>query len=94
MPYQFEWDANKAAANLRKHGVSFDEAVTAFGDPLSVLLPDPDHSTGEERYLVMGTSTQGRLLVVAFVERPPQTRIISARLATNREHHNYEEGQG
>ena len=91
MPYQFEWDADKAAANLRKHGVSFDEAVTAFGDPLSVLLRDPDHSAGEERYLVMGMSTQGRLLVVAFVERPPRTRIISARLATRRERHNYEE---
>ena len=91
MPYQFEWDADKAAANLRKHGVSFDEAVTAFGDPLSVLLPDPDHPAGEERYLVMGMSTQGRLLVVAFVERPPRTRIISARLATRRERHNYEE---
>ena len=94
MPYQFEWDADKAAANLRKHGVSFDEAVTAFGDSLSVLLPDPDHSAGEERYLVMGVSTQGRLLVVAFVERPPRTRIISARLATRRERHDYEEGQG
>lgn len=94
MPYQFEWDAEKAAANLRKHGVAFDEAITAFRDPLSVLLPDPDHSTGEERYLVMGVSTQGRLLVVAFVERPPRTRIISARLATKRERHDYEEDQG
>jgi uncharacterized protein len=94
LPYQFEWDADKAASNLRKHGVSFDEAVTAFGDALSVLLPDPDHSAGEERYLVMGVSTQGRLLVVAFVERPPRTRIISARLATRRERHDYEEDQG
>ena len=94
MPYQFEWDADKAAANLRKHGVSFDEAVTAFSDRLSILLPDPDHSVGEERYLVMGLSTRGRLLVVAFVERPPRTRIITARLATRRERHDYEEGQG
>ncbi len=93
MPYQFEWDADKAATNLRKHGVSFDEAVTVFGDPLSVLLPDPDHSVEEERYLVLGVSTRDRLLVVAFVERPPQTRIISARLATRRERHDYEEGQ-
>ena len=91
MPYQFEWDPNKAAANLRKHGVSFDEAVTAFGDPLSILLPDPDHSLGEERYVVLGTSNVGRLLVVTFVERPPRTRIISARLATRRERHDYEE---
>ncbi len=94
MPYQFEWDAEKAVANLRKHGVSFDEAVTAFGDPLSVLLPDPDHSVGEERYLVLGLSSEGRLLVVAFVERSPRTRIISARLATRRERQDYEEGQG
>ena len=93
MPYQFEWDPNKAAANLRKHGVSFDEAITAFGDPLSILLPDPDHSVGEERYVVLGTSNVGRLLVVTFVERPPRTRIISARLATRRERHDYEETQ-
>lgn len=92
MPYEFEWDADKAAENLRKHDVSFDEAVTAFGDPLSILLPDPDHSLGEERYVVLGLSTKGRLLVVAFVERPPRTRIISARLATKRERHDYEEG--
>jgi uncharacterized DUF497 family protein len=92
--YQFEWDAAKAAANLRKHGVSFDEAVTAFGDTLSILLPDPSHSTTEERYLVMGLSNRGRLLVVAFVERPPRTRIISARLATKHERHDYEETQG
>lgn len=94
MPYQFEWDSDKAEANLLKHGVSFAEAVTVFGDPLSVLLPDPDHSEGEERYLVLGQSAQGRLLVVAFVERPPRTRIISARLATRRERKDYEEGQG
>lgn len=93
VPYQFEWDADKAAASLRKHGVSFDEAVSAFGDPLSILLPDPDHSAGEARYLVMGRSKHGRLLVVAFVERAPQTRIISARLATKRERHDHEEGQ-
>ena len=93
MPYLFEWDADKAAANLRKHGVPFDEAITAFSDPLSVLLPDPDHSAREERYLVMGVSTKGRLLVVAFVERPPRTRIITARLATKRERHDYEESQ-
>lgn len=94
MPYQFEWDAEKAAANLRKHGVTFDEAVTTFNDSLSVLLSDPDHSATEVRYLVMGTSIRGRLLVVAFVERRPRTRIISARLATKRERHDYEESQG
>jgi hypothetical protein len=93
VPYQFEWDATKAAANLRKHGVSFDEAVTAFGDSLSVLLPDPDHSIGEARHLVLGISGSGRLIVVAFAERPPRTRIISARLATRRERRDYEEGK-
>ncbi len=93
MPYEFEWDADKATANLRKHGVSFDEAVTAFSDPLSVLLPDPDHSIREERYVVLGLSSPDRVLVVAFVERPPRTRIISARLATRRERTDYEEGQ-
>ena len=94
MPYQFEWNADKATDNLRKHGVSFDEAVTAFGDPFSVLLRDPEHSVGEERYLVLGLSSTGRLLVVSFVERPPRTRIISARLATRRERQDYEEDQG
>jgi uncharacterized protein len=91
--YEFEWDPTKAAANRRKHGVSFEEAATAFGDPLSLLLPDPDHSLGEERYLVLGRSDKGRLLVVAFVERPPRTRLISARLATRRERQRYEEDQ-
>jgi len=91
MGYEFEWDPAKADASLRKHGVTFEEAVTAFGDPLSVLLPDPDHSEGQERHLLMGLSDGGRLLVVAFAERPPRTRIISARLATRRERHQYEE---
>ena len=93
MAYEFEWDPTKAAANRRKHGVSFEEAATAFGDPLSLLLPDPDHSLGEERYLVLGRSDKGRLLVVAFVERPPRTRLTSARLATRRERQRYEEDQ-
>jgi uncharacterized DUF497 family protein len=89
--YQFEWDATKAEANRRKHGVMFDEAITAFSDPLAVLLPDPDHSIGEQRYLVLGTSTQGRLLVVSVAERPPRTRLISARRATRKERRQYEE---
>jgi uncharacterized DUF497 family protein len=91
--YEFEWDPEKAATNVRKHGVLFDQAVTAFGDPLSVLLADPDHSVGEQRYLVLGTSSTGQLLVVTFVERPPRTRIISARLATRRERQDYEKSQ-
>ncbi len=93
MAYEFEWDPTKAEANLGKHGVSFEEAVTAFGDPLSVLLPDPDHSAGEERYLLLGVSDRNRLVVVAFAERSPRTRIISARLAARRERRQYEEAE-
>ena len=91
MAYRFEWDASKAAENLRKHGVSFDEAITVFGDPLNLLMPDPDHSVGEKRYLLLGTSHRQRLLVVAFAERPPRTRLISARRANSRERRKYEE---
>ena len=91
MGYQFEWHAAKAAANLRKHGVSFEEASTVFGDPLSVNLPDPSHSVAEHRYLVLGLSAQQRLLVVAYAERGDRTRIISARPATRRERRDYEE---
>ncbi len=91
MGYQFEWDPKKAALNARKHGVSFDEACTVFGDPLSLLMPDPSHSADEERYLLLGMSIRRRLLVVAFAERPPRTRLISARRATRRERIRYEE---
>ena len=91
MSYIFEWDAEKAAANAHKHGVTFDEACTAFADPLALLVTDPDHSFGEERYVVLGMSDQRRLLVVAFVERPPRTRLISARQATRHERRIYEE---
>lgn len=90
MGYVFEWDAEKAEANRQKHRVTFDEAMTAFSDPLSMLHPDPDHSVGEQRYLVLGMSNRRRLLVVAFAERPPRTRLISARRATRRERRNYE----
>ena len=76
MGYIFEWDPKKAESNARKHGVTFDEASTVFGDPLGLLMPDPDHSLNEERYLVLGMSNQQRLLVVAFAERPPRTRLI------------------
>lgn len=93
MAYLFEWDPAKAAANLRKHGVSFEEAATAFGDPLSLLWPDPSHSQREQRYLVLGVSDTQRLLVVAFADRERRTRIISARLATRRERRRYEEAE-
>ena len=91
MRYTFEWDPEKADANFQKHGVSFDEASTVFGDPLSLLMPDPDHSADEERYLVLGMSAHQKLLVVAFAERPPNTRLISARRATRAERKGYEE---
>ena len=91
MGYSFEWDAKKAQANLSKHGVSFAEAVTAFGDPLSMNMPDPDHSDSEQRFIVLGMSDRFRLLVVSYTERLPRTRIISARLATRKERKQYEE---
>ncbi len=91
MGYIFEWDSRKAASNQKKHGISFDEATTTFGDPLSLLMDDPKHSTDERRFLVIGHSVQQRLLVVAFAERTPRTRIISARLATRHERNQYEQ---
>jgi hypothetical protein len=89
--YNFEWDPEKAKANLTKHGVSFAEAVTVFGDPLSMNMPDPDHSEGEHRFIVLGLSDRYRLLVVSYTDRSPRTRIISARLATRHERKQYEE---
>jgi len=89
--YVFDWDPEKAESNLRKHGVSFEEASTVFGDPLALLMTDPDHSAKEERYVLLGISLRQRLLVVAFAERPPMTRIISARRATRTERRKYEE---
>jgi uncharacterized protein len=88
---RFVWDRDKAAANLRKHGLDFEEAATAFGDPLSITIPDPDHSVGEERWLLIGQSGAGRLLVVAHTERGDEIRLINARLATRRERDTYEE---
>jgi uncharacterized DUF497 family protein len=91
MAYIFEWDGRKERENLVKPGVSFREALTVFGDPLAILLPDPSHERSERRYLVLGESNQGRLLVVAHADRPPRTRIISARTPTRRERKTYEE---
>ena len=88
--YEFEWHEIKAQANVRRHGVSFEESSTVFGDPLAILLPDPDHSKGEERFLLLGMSSRQRVLVVSHVERPPRTRLISARLATPNERWQYE----
>jgi uncharacterized protein len=92
--FQFEWDEDKAQSNARDHRVTFDEAVTVFRDALASTIPDPDHSLGEERYLTIGLSTQGRLLVVSYTERQGQFRLISCRPATRRERRTYEEGKG
>jgi uncharacterized DUF497 family protein len=92
MALEFEWDPTKAAANRRKHGVEFEEAATAFADPLSLTIPDPDHSMGEARYLLLGVSRLGRLLVVGHTERAAHIRLITARPATRRERRTYEEG--
>ncbi|NCO35274.1 MAG: BrnT family toxin [Armatimonadetes bacterium] len=92
MSYHFEWDPVKAETNLRKHGVSFEEATTVFGDPLAMNMPDPDHSIDEERFVLLGTSHRLRLLVVAYAERGTRTRLISAREATRRERRQYEQG--
>ncbi|MFN0111479.1 MAG: BrnT family toxin [Blastocatellia bacterium] len=88
----FDWDKNKAAENLVKHGVSFDEAETVFDDPLYVDLYDPDHSIGEHRFIILGESAQGRLLMVSYTERSNLTRLISARELTTTERKKYEEG--
>ena len=91
---EFEWDPKKAAANLKKHKVSFEEAATVFGDPLSITVPDPDHSLEEDRYLTVGMSERGRLLIIAHTEEEggERIRIISARPLTPRERKAYEEG--
>jgi uncharacterized DUF497 family protein len=82
---KFEWDPRKAAANVRKHRVSFDEAMTVFADWESITIPDPDHSEGEERLLIVGSSSRGRVLVVSHAERGENVRIINARRADARE---------
>ncbi len=88
---QFEWNPEKAKANLKNHQVSFDEAQTVFDDPLFVIFADPDHSFEENRFIIMGESNQNRLLVVSYTERISATRLISAREATRPERKKYEE---
>jgi uncharacterized protein len=87
---QFEWDPRKAKENFRKHGVSFDEAVTAFYDPFSATFDDPDHSVGGQRFITVGYSSNPRLLVISHTERGKNTRIINARPATTHERNNHE----
>ena len=89
---QYEWDQRKAQSNLRKHGVSFEEAITVFLDELSLTGSDPDHSGAEDRFIMFGFATTGRLLVVAYTERGDRVRVISARSATRSERKLYEDG--
>ena len=91
MGITFEWDTEKAKANLRKHGVTFDEATTVFRDPLSITIRDPDHSRHEARFVDPGVSHKGRVLVVSYTERGETVRMISARVAAPRERRKYEE---
>jgi uncharacterized DUF497 family protein len=88
---EFQWDDEKAASNLAKHGVSFEEAQTAFGDPLYVDFFDPRHSADEPRYILVGQSRPGRLLIISYTERDNVTRLISARKVTPTEREAYEE---
>lgn len=88
----YEWDARKARANRRKHGVSFTEAATVFLDPLAWSFPDPDHSESELREITIGTTNTGLVVFVAHCQRGDRTRVISARRATRKERRQYEEG--
>jgi uncharacterized protein len=88
---KFEWDPQKAASNLVKHGVAFEEAATVFGDQLGRITSDPRHSEGEERFVLLGLSRQQRLLAVMFTDRGEAVRVISARPAMSRERREYEQ---
>lgn len=87
----YDWDKNKTVSNFVKHGVSFEEAKTVFDDPLYVDFYDPDHSYGEQRFILLGESAQGRLLFVSYMERNNTIRLISAREATSSERTAYEQ---
>lgn len=89
---EFEWNNRKAASNLKKHGVSFPEAASVFGDPLALTFDDPDHSVGEHRLLTFGVTRTGQLVVVSHTERNGSMRIISARRMQKHERNIYEEG--
>jgi uncharacterized DUF497 family protein len=88
---RFTWDEKKAASNLVKHRISFEEATTVFDDPLSDTFPDPDHSLHEHRFIIMGSSESGKILVVAHTDDGELVRMISAREATHGERKSYEE---
>jgi len=87
----FEWDTRKAESNFRKHGISFTEAGTVFGDDLAATVPDPDHSDEEDRYITIGWSDHGRLLMISHTDRGDKIWIINARELTPRERKTYEE---
>ncbi len=89
----FEWDRDKAGQNERKHGVSFEEAATVFGDPLALTYEDPDRSMGEYRFLTFGHTAHGRLIVVAHTDRDDRIRLISAREMTRNEIREYERAE-
>ncbi len=89
---EFEWDDAKASSNHRKHGVTFGEAATVFHDPLAVTYDDPDHSDDEDRFLTIGRSAAGRVLIVSHTDRDGRIRIISAREASKAERQGYEDG--
>ena len=89
---EFEWDKNKAEKNYKKHGVTFEEAATIFGDPLAITYDDPDHSVIENRCITFGISRLNRPLIVSHTERSGKMRIISARIMTKKERNIYEEG--
>ena len=91
MDTRFEWDEDKAAENVRKHGVTFEEAIAVFEDFRSITIYDRQHSDDEDRFIDIGASTQGQVLVVVYTEREIPIRIISARIATPRERKQYEE---
>lgn len=93
MGLRFEWDKEKSRNNLRKHGVTFDEASTIFGDPLSVTIDDPQHSIREPRWVTLGHSAKCRLLAVVHTDRDGRIRIISARMVTRYERKTYEAGE-
>jgi uncharacterized DUF497 family protein len=90
MSQQFEWDADKAARNKKKHGIAFEDAMTVFADPLAQIFDDPDHSVSEKRAIIVGNSVASHLLVVGFTERQGTVRVINARAATVRERRHYE----
>jgi len=93
MDPEFEWDEDKAAANLAKHDVPFEEVASVFADPVATIFDDEAHSIDEHREIIIGYSAAGRLLIVCFTERPPAVRIISARKATKRERKAHEENK-